>query len=45
MSKNKPKSTKADSLVKPGKKGQVELSESDLKKVRGGMGDHKLKID
>jgi hypothetical protein len=31
--------------VKPGKKGSIELSESDLKKVGGGAGNLKLKID
>ncbi|HVT50299.1 MAG TPA: hypothetical protein VHE77_01945 [Dongiaceae bacterium] len=36
MSKDKPKRAKPDSLVKPGKAGQIELSESDLKKVTGG---------
>lgn len=36
----KPKSTKktssADKLAKPNKKGEVELKEDDLKKVTGG---------
>jgi hypothetical protein len=36
MSKDKPKRAKPDSLVKPGNAGQIELSESDLKKVTGG---------
>jgi hypothetical protein len=29
--------TKPSTLVKAGKKGQIELSESDLKKVAGGL--------
>ena len=36
MSKDQPKSSKPESLVKTGKKGEIELSESDLKKVAGG---------
>jgi bacteriocin-like protein len=36
---NKPTKPKAsaDNLVKPTKKGDIELSEEDLKKVSGGM--------
>ena len=36
MSKDTPKHTKPDHLVKPSKKGGIELSESELKKVTGG---------
>ena len=36
MPKDKSKSTKPDLLVKAGKKGGIELSESDLEKVGGG---------
>ena len=31
------KGTKAETLVKASKKGAIELSESDLKKVSGGL--------
>jgi hypothetical protein len=37
MSKDKPKSAKRDTLVKTTRKGEIELSESDLKKVAGGL--------
>jgi len=39
ISKEQPKSAKPESLVKTSRKGEVELSESDLKKVAGG---HKI---
>jgi hypothetical protein len=38
MSKDQqPQRNKPGTLVKSGKKGQIELSESDLKKVAGGL--------
>jgi hypothetical protein len=37
ISKDQPQRAKPESLVKAGKKGQIELSESDLKKVAGGL--------
>ena len=37
MSKTEPKTSKPESLVKAGKKANIELSESDLKKVAGGL--------
>lgn len=37
MSKDQPQRTKPGALVKAGKKGQIELSEFDLKKVAGGL--------
>lgn len=37
ISKDQPKSSKPETLVKAGKKGGIELSESDLKKVAGGL--------
>jgi bacteriocin-like protein len=40
ISKNQPQRGKPEALVKAGKKAQIELTESDLKKVSGG-----LKID
>ncbi|HVY98514.1 MAG TPA: bacteriocin [Dongiaceae bacterium] len=36
MSKDAPKHTRPDSLVKPGKKAGIELSESELKAISGG---------
>jgi len=43
ISKDQPKSAKPESLVKSSKKGSIELSEADLKKVAGGLkfNDHK----
>jgi hypothetical protein len=41
--KTESKSTKPETLVKASKKAGIELSESDLKKVAGGLKiDHKL---
>jgi len=37
ISKDQPKSAKPESLVKTSRKGEIELSESDLKKVAGGQ--------
>ena len=38
MAKTKQTTAKPSKLTKTGKKGEVELSESSLKKVSGGMG-------
>ena len=35
--KDQPKRDKAETLVKTSRKGQIELSEDDLKKVAGGL--------
>jgi len=43
MPKEQPKSAKPESLVKTSKKAQIELSESDLKKVSGGLKINDLK--
>jgi hypothetical protein len=40
MSKSKPKH-RPDNLVKPGKSGEIELSESELKGVSGGASANK----
>ena len=37
MSKGQPHRAKPETLVKAGKKAQIELTESDLKKVAGGL--------
>jgi bacteriocin-like protein len=40
MSKDQPHRAKPETLVKAGKKAQIELTESDLKKVSGGLKVH-----
>ena len=42
IAKDQPQRSKPESLVKAGKKAQIELSESELKKVAGGL---KIKLD
>ena len=37
ISKEQPKRGKPETLVKTGGKGQIELTETDLKKVAGGL--------
>lgn len=37
ISKDESKRDKPETLVKAGRKGQIELTESDLKKIAGGL--------
>jgi len=43
--KDLPKRAKPETLVKTSRKGQIELSEDDLKRVSGGQKANTIKIE